>query len=70
MTFSQAISRIDPLKLIAWAFVLGITYATFAAKLDAKADKLTVDQMARDIRVVRILLCEQAAKDSFCRGVP
>lgn len=61
---------IDAVKLLAWGFAFGLAYASVTNKLEAKADKTTVERMANDIRIVRILLCEKEGTDSFCRGAP
>lgn len=75
MTTKDALQKFgfDAAKLIAWGIAFGVAYASITNRLDAlergKADKIVIEMMARDIRIMRIVVCEQfGAADSFCKG--
>lgn len=64
-------------KLLLWGISFGIAYATLTAQVQQKADKTEVadirtslQQMARDVKVLRAIACQQAKADSFCQGQP
>ena len=52
-------------KLATYALVLGIAWATLRAEVAQKADKITVEEMAADIKDIKSILCHDST-DSFC----
>lgn len=55
-----------------WQIVLGLIglgamWATQVSALSNKADKSTVEDMARDIKTIRAVVCADHRQDSYCR---
>jgi hypothetical protein len=57
------------LKLVAYAVVLTLAFATLKAEVQQKADKAAVEVMAEDIRDIKNILCHNNT-DSFCNPNP
>lgn len=53
-------------KLITYALIIGIAWATLNAQVAQKADKADVQAMAADVRDIKALLCRHNPTDSFC----
>jgi hypothetical protein len=50
----------------ATVFYVGVDRGQIGEKLEAKADKAVVAQMASDIHVIRTLVCRDHPGDSMC----
>lgn len=55
-------------KFLIVFFGAGVIWGTTVAAISQKADKVDVERIAGDIHTIKLILCEQATKDSFCRG--
>ncbi len=60
----------NAVRLIITAFLVGVAWATLHAEVKSKADRATVEQMAADIRDIKVILCDDHPADSACRSVP
>jgi len=57
------------LGLVVAVLSAGIGYGILQAKVEAKADRVTVESIAHEVRTIKYLLCKQTPNDSACQGV-
>ncbi len=65
----EAVNR-NAFAIVAALLSFVASYATLQAKVEQKADRSTVEAIAKDIRTIKLILCERAAADSYCKGTP
>lgn len=58
------------LQIIGGAFLFGGAWFVLHGQVAQKADKTTVEAMARDVRDIKTLVCRQWPDDSQCAGLP
>jgi hypothetical protein len=65
------------LTLVVIVFGLGQAYALLEQRIENKADKAEVTALrnelqfiSREIRTIRLMLCDGAPADSYCRSIP
>lgn len=54
-------------QIVVTAIGLGMAWASLTAMVAQKADKSTVEAMARDVKTIRAVVCADHGKDSYCR---
>ena len=68
-------------KLLAWGAAFGIAYATLQSQVSSKGEKAdmvaadlrlenALKSLSQDVRVLRLVACQQAKADTFCKDQP
>lgn len=68
-TVNSFLSR-HAIAFLAAAVSFGIGVGVMRSEIAAKADRSQVEAMATDIRTIKLILCDRAASDSYCKGRP
>lgn len=56
-----------PIKVLVLIVAGVLAFAQLQSQVMQKADRQTVEEMARDIKTIKAILCGKASGDSYCQ---